>query len=199
MPNLLPVNDASAHRLARRARTRQREHELLCHLSSDVDINNESPAHITLNHAIANAVIERNSDPMATKKTRTMTTEHKAAIAAGRTESRAVKNYLEALERNRPKRGRKRTPDSINKRLSTIDSQLATADVVKRLALVQERLDLLAELDRLGDQEDISVAEAEFVEVAAAYSERKGISYSAWREIGVSAAVLKAAGVSRSS
>ncbi|MFM7508919.1 MAG: hypothetical protein ACKO5A_05165, partial [Actinomycetota bacterium] len=108
-------------------------------------------------------------------------------------------NYLEALERNRPKRGRKRTPDSINKRLSTIDSQLATADVVKRLALVQERLDLLAELDRLGDQEDISVAEAEFVEVAAAYSERKGISYSAWREIGVSAAVLKAAGVSRSS
>jgi len=136
---------------------------------------------------------------MPTKKTRTMTTEHKAAIAAGRTESRAVKNYLEALERNRPKRGRKRTPDSINKRLSTIDSQLATADVVKRLALVQERLDLLAELDRLGDQEDISVAEAEFVEVAAAYSENKGISYSAWREIGVSAAVLKAAGVSRSS
>ncbi|MBM3663032.1 MAG: hypothetical protein FJW94_09160 [Actinobacteria bacterium] len=193
------MNDASAHRLARRARTRQREDDLLRHLSSIADINNESPTHIAFNHAIANAVIEGNSDPMPTKKTRTMTTEHKAAIAAGRTESRAVKNYLEALERNRPKRGRKRTPDSINKRLSTIDSQLATADVVKRLALVQERLDLLAELDRLGDQEDISVAEAEFVEVAAAYSERKGISYSAWREIGVSAAVLKAAGVSRSS
>ena len=136
---------------------------------------------------------------MATKKTRTITSEHKAAIAAGRTEGRAVKHYLEALERNRPKRGRKRTPESVNKRLTAIDTQLTDADVVTRLSLIQERLDLLAELERLESQEDISAAEAEFVQVAAAYSSRKGISYGAWREVGVPAAVLKAAGISRGS
>ena len=134
---------------------------------------------------------------MATKKTRTMTDEHKAAIAAGRTESRAVKAYLEALETNRPKRGRKRTPDSVNARLATIDAQLADADVVKRLTLVQERLDLLAELERMSTTVDISAAEAEFIAAAKAYGERKGISYSAWREVGVSPAVLKLAGISR--
>jgi uncharacterized protein YicC (UPF0701 family) len=134
---------------------------------------------------------------MATKKTRTMTDEHKAAIAAGRTESRAVKAYLEALETNRPKRGRKRTPDSVNARLATIDAQLADADVVKRLTLVQERLDLLAELERMSTTVDISAAEAEFIAAAKAYGERKGISYNAWREVGVSAAVLKQAGISR--
>ncbi len=136
---------------------------------------------------------------MATKKTRTITSEHTAAIAAGRTEGRAVKHYLEALERNRPKRGRKRTPESVNKRLTAIDTQLTDADVVTRLNLIQERLDLLAELERLESQEDISAAEAEFVQVAAAYSSRKGISYGAWREVGVPAAVLKAAGISRGS
>ena len=36
-----------------------------------------------------------------------------------------------------------------------------------------------------------------FVDAAAEYSERKGITYSAWRELGVPAAVLKRAGVKR--
>ena len=51
-----------------------------------------------------------------------MSDEHKAALAAGRNESRAVKNYLDALESNRPKSGRKRTPDSIKKRLTEIEA-----------------------------------------------------------------------------
>ena len=58
---------------------------------------------------------------MATAKKSTkkkpMSSEHKAALARGREHGRAVKNYLEALSANKPKRGRKRTPDSINKRL----------------------------------------------------------------------------------
>ena len=36
-----------------------------------------------------------------------------------------------------------------------------------------------------------------FVKSAKGYGERKGISYAAWREVGVSAATLKAAGISR--
>ena len=37
----------------------------------------------------------------------------------------------------------------------------------------------------------------EFVKVAASYSERRGITYAAWREIGVTPEVLKKAGVGR--
>jgi hypothetical protein len=126
-----------------------------------------------------------------------ITPAHKAAMATGRTESRAVKNYLEALENNRPKRGRRRTPDSINARLAKIDDELVSADAIKRLNLIQERLDLLKELDGLGHQEDLSGLESEFVKAAKAYGERKGISYTAWREVGVPAAVLKSAGIGR--
>ena len=44
---------------------------------------------------------------------------------------------------------------------------------------------------------DQAALEKAFVGAAASYSARKKISYAAWRENGVSAAVLKAAGISR--
>jgi hypothetical protein len=134
---------------------------------------------------------------MAQRGPKEITPQHKAAMAAGRVEGRAVKNYLEALDQHRPKRGRKRTPDSINARLAKIDTELESADVVKRLSLIQERLDLLKELESLGTTVDLSGLEAEFVKAAKGYGERKGISYGAWREVGVSAATLKAAGITR--
>lgn len=123
-------------------------------------------------------------------------------MAAGRTEGRAIKNYLEALEQNRPKRGRRRTEESITARLTKIDEELETgADPVKRLNLIQERIDLTEELKAMSTSSagDIADFEPAFIEAAKDYSERKGISYAAWREVGVPAAVLKAAGVSRAS
>ena len=55
---------------------------------------------------------------MPTKpKKRAMSSDHKAALAEGRNQARAVGNYLEALEANKPKRGRPRTVDSVKKRL----------------------------------------------------------------------------------
>ena len=136
---------------------------------------------------------------MATKRTRTpMSDEHKAALAEGRNQGRSVRRYLEALEAHKPKRGRKRTTESVQKRLDRIDVELAKADPLKRLQLIQERLDLKSELETAGAKVDLSGLEAEFVSAAAAYSARKGISYAAWRELGVEAAVLKKAGVSRS-
>ena len=126
-----------------------------------------------------------------------MTDEHKAALAQGRAEGRAVKVYLEALAANKPKRGRKRTPDSIAKRLERIGAELGEASPLTKLQLVQERMDLEEELERMGDQVDISGLEDDFVAVAKAYGERKGISYAAWREVDVPAAVLKRAGVGR--
>ena len=127
-----------------------------------------------------------------------MSAEHKAALAEGRTQGRAVRDYLEALEANKPKRGRKRTPDSIQKRLTAIDSDLRSADKLHALHLRQERRDLQSELSSMGETKDLAGVEAEFVASAKSYGARKGISYATWREAGVSSAVLKKAGISRS-
>ena len=136
---------------------------------------------------------------MAKKRTRSpMSDEHKAALAEGRNQGRAVRRYLEALEAHKPKRGRKRTPESMQKRIDRIDAELAGADPLKRVGLIQERLDLTAELGRTGSSVDLTELEQGFVDAAAAYSERKGISYAAWRQLGVEAAVLKRAGIRRS-
>ena len=134
---------------------------------------------------------------MAQRKKRSVTDSHKAAMAQGRTESRAISAYLEALESHRPKRGRKRTPESIDKRLASIDASLESASPVKRLSLIQERLDLLRERESLQTTVDLSGLEDDFVTTARSYGQRKGISYAAWRELGVPAPVLKKAGITR--
>ncbi len=126
-----------------------------------------------------------------------MSKDHKEALAVGRAEGRSVRAYLEALDSSRPKRGRKRTKDSISSRLAKIDSELEAADALKRLQLTQERLDLIEELGTMDTGVDISELEAEFTRVAKGYAARKGISYAAFRQIGVPAAVLKKAGISR--
>ncbi|MGY6500071.1 MAG: hypothetical protein ACXIVQ_04110 [Acidimicrobiales bacterium] len=133
----------------------------------------------------------------APRRKTTMTDEHKAALAEGRAQGRAVRNYLEALEAHKPKRGRKRTPDSIRKRLDRIETELADAGPVKRLELTQERLDLASELGATTESVDLEALEAAFVESAKPYAERKGISYAAFREVGVPAQVLRAAGIPR--
>ncbi len=135
---------------------------------------------------------------MAPKKKRSMSDDHKAALAEGRALGRSVKSYLAALEANRPKRGRKRTVESIGARLETIEMLLAGAETVTKVALIQERMDLTEELAGMQVTTDISDLEDAFVSAAKDYSESKGISYAAWREAGVSAAVLKRAGISRS-
>jgi hypothetical protein len=119
-----------------------------------------------------------------------VTAEHKAAMAIGRNESRSVRLYLEALTANRPKRGRKRTADSIAKRLAAIEEELVAADALTRVHLVQERAGM-------GETVDIALLEADFVSAAKAYSERKGISHAAWRAVGVDPSVLAKAGIHR--
>ncbi len=104
---------------------------------------------------------------------------------AEKAETRAVRDYLKALEANQPRRGRKRTPDGVRRQLAAIDAQMDGASVTKRLSLIQQRLDLEAELERLqaAGSIDLSALEADFVAHAAAYSGKRGISYAAWREV----------------
>lgn len=131
-----------------------------------------------------------------------MTNAHKAALAAGREEARIVKGYLEALESVAPrKRGRKRTKDSINKRLGVIAKSLPEASALNRLQLLQEKANLEQELASQNSSStiDLEATRKGFVKVAKSYGARKGISYSTWRAAGVDAATLNDAGVNRGS
>ena len=126
-----------------------------------------------------------------------MSDEHKRALAVGREESRAVRRYLEALEAHKPKRGRKRTADGIEARLHQIETQLQSADPLTKVHLVQERINLEAELANKEDAVDLKALEDDFVAAAKGYGERKGITYTAWRAAGVEATVLRRAGIPR--
>lgn len=139
---------------------------------------------------------------------RQMTEAHRQAVQAARIENRAVAAYLEAIEHNknlheqhRPKRGRRRTKESMQMRLDEIAGAIAGASPLKRVLLIQERMDLQRELDAATKPPpqpiDTSELEAEFVDVVQSFSNRKGVSYAAWREFGVTPSVLKQGGVRR--
>ena len=117
-----------------------------------------------------------------------------------KTEVAAVRNYLKALEQNAPRRGRKRTPESVERQLAVLEGEMEGVSVTKRLGLIQQRINLETDLEALQQAEsvDLSALEAGFATHAAAYGGRRGISYAAWREVGVSSATLKSAGIRRS-
>lgn len=123
-----------------------------------------------------------------------MSEEHKAALAQGRLEARSVKAYLASL--GPKKRGRPVTKDSLQKKISDIDTRLkAEANPLRRLDLMQSRAEAEQALGAAGSGPDQEALAAEFVKHAKAYSARKGISYATWREFGVPAEVLRKAGI----
>jgi hypothetical protein len=126
-----------------------------------------------------------------------MSAGHKEALARGREEGRAVRLYLEAIEEQRPRPGRKRTPESISRRLDTVNGKLSGADALARLHLLQEKADLETELARAEAGDDLAELESRFLKVAKSYGERKAVGYSAWRAAGVEADVLERAGITR--
>lgn len=126
-----------------------------------------------------------------------LTDEHKKALARGRREAKAVRDYLEALEASN-RRSRASDPETIKKKLDVTQSKIAEeADPARRLELIQERLDLEERLADAHQQPDMDDLEKRFKGSVKAYSERKGITYTAWREAGVPAAVLRDAGIPR--
>lgn len=135
---------------------------------------------------------------MAKRGPKEITSEHKQAMEVGRAEGRVVREYLEMLRMAKPKRGRKRTAESIRARLNAVLEEIPSASPLDELKLIQERRDLESELAAMTKTSDLADLEAEFVKVAKRYGGRKGISYGSWREVGVPAAVLKQAGISRS-
>lgn len=126
-----------------------------------------------------------------------MSQEHKDALAEGRRQGHAVRKYLEWLDRDK-KRGPKVSKAKLAGRVTDLAEQVAAEqDPATRLELVQMRLDAERELATRETEESLDDIVADFTEIAKDYSERKGISYTAWRELDVPAAVLRDAGVPR--
>jgi len=129
---------------------------------------------------------------------RTLSSAHKKALAEGRSMSATVDRYLTAL--NTPKRrGPKVSTARLEQRLAGARTRPQAAAGVERAYAAQEVRDLkakIAEQASVGPV-DLPGLEAAFVKIAESFGERRGISYGAWRDAGVPAAVLKRAGVAR--
>ncbi|HCB37769.1 MAG TPA: hypothetical protein DEP66_06140 [Acidimicrobiaceae bacterium] len=108
-----------------------------------------------------------------------------------------MREYLNGLDANRPKPGRRRSPEAINARLAEIETELVGASSWESVQLIQEKSDLHADLESRKTTVNLSSLEREFAKFAKAFSERKGIHYSTWRAVGIDSAVLKQAGISR--
>ena len=137
---------------------------------------------------------------MAKSTTRTMTD-----AAQGRARPKAAPRAARSRPTSRrssrtgPGAGRKRTPDSIKKRLAAIDTALAEAS---RAPAAPARAGAHGPAEgarrRWAPKVDLSALEARVREDGRRSTrERKGISYAAWRELGVPADVLKKAGITR--
>ena len=127
---------------------------------------------------------------------RPMGAEHKASLIAGRARAATVRRYLDLLEGSKAK-GKGGSAESIERRLTQIDQQLASAPPLKRLQLLQEQDDARRHLASLAGEAQLGQAEADFVAVAREYARQKRIGYKAWRSVGVPAAVLKRAGITK--
>lgn len=120
-----------------------------------------------------------------------MTQQRKDAMAQGRTERAIVKRYLESLEKVQ-----RNNSAQIARKLMGVKTMLNDNSLtpVKRLNLIQKRIDLTK---KLKEQEEPMTQDLEkdFVRVAKSFSDRKGLSRKAWREVGVPARVLDIAGI----
>lgn len=130
-----------------------------------------------------------------------MSDEHKAALARGRVEGKAVRDYLTNCLEEPPKRGRKpvvKTPEQINAKIAELRESMLDLAPYDKLKVVTEILELekRLEADGLGEKERAEM-HAAFVEHALAYAKRTGTSRAAFRAVGVSAEVLEEAGFTR--
>jgi|SRR5689334_14460780 len=136
--------------------------------------------------------------PAQPRTQRTMSASHKKALAEGRSMSLTVDRYLAVV--NTPKRrGRKVSRATLEQRLASARERSKTATGVDKVLAAQEIRDLEAKIAQLDSASgaDLKTLEAAFVKIAKKFGENRGIGYAAWRDAGVSAQVLRRAGVAR--
>jgi hypothetical protein len=110
-----------------------------------------------------------------------------------RAETAAVAAYLTALRAPKvPAHSRA----SLEKRRGQIEQWIAEEpSPIREVELIQQRLDIDAQLAQIDQAARLPELEAAFMNVAASWPKRSGISAAALREVGVPARVLKQAGL----
>jgi hypothetical protein len=110
-----------------------------------------------------------------------------------RAETAAVAAYLTALRAPKvPARSR----TSLEKRRAQIEQWIADEpSPLREVELIQQRLDIDAQLAQIDQAARLPELEAAFVKVAASWAKRSRISGAALREVGVPAGVLTKAGL----
>lgn len=128
---------------------------------------------------------------------RSMTPEHKAALAEGRKQSKIVANYLAAIG-TKKKRGRKVTIETLQARLAKAEDDIKTASPLDKLKFTQFIKDTRAQIERMQattSVADVDSLEKEFVKVGKAYADAHGYDRSSFIACGVEKRVLVAAGI----
>lgn len=127
---------------------------------------------------------------------RAVTEEHKQAMKRGRQLSAKVDAYLRAVAEPK-RRGRRVSVEELERRHEKALHGAEEAAGVARLKLLQKAANLEQRVaqSRAEQQVDVEALKRAFIEVAAEYSRNQSIGYATWREAGVSAEVLKAAGI----
>lgn len=112
-----------------------------------------------------------------------------------------VRAYITFLRGNGASGARAVAREDVQENLARVERRLSafasSGDPLTYIALVQERIALTQAAESLEKLPSRAELEKHFIGVAAAWSEENGITYPAWREIGVPAAVLKEAGIPR--
>lgn len=112
--------------------------------------------------------------------------------------SLTVDQYLAAV--NMPqRRGRKVSKATLEQRLVHARERSKTASGIDKVFAAQDIRDLGAKIAQLNAASgaDLKSLETAFVKIAKKFGENRGIGYGAWRDAGVSAQVLRRAGVAR--
>jgi hypothetical protein len=110
-----------------------------------------------------------------------------------RAETKAVAAYLSAL---RAPQVLARSRANLEKRRTQVEQWIAEeSSPIREVELIQQRLDIDAQLAQIDQAARLPELEEAFVNVAASWAQRSGISAAALREVGVPASVLRRAGL----
>lgn len=114
-----------------------------------------------------------------------------------RSASACVKRYLELQSPRLRRRGSPADLGATREQLELVEAEIPlTVDPLTRVLLHQRAIDLKAKLEEMETTEaDFEQIEEEFIENVARWAEQKKISYSALREAGVPAQILRKAGM----
>ena len=119
--------------------------------------------------------------------------ERPAERGVRRAETNTVAAYLTALRAPKvPARSRA----NLERRRVQVEEWLREeSSPIREVELIQRRLDIDHQLAQIDRAERLAELEEAFVEVAASWAKRTGVSAAALREVGVPASVLRRAGL----